>query len=207
MNESYRLTTFLLILVVILVMIMSRVYLGSAVEYRHGLESERNEKIDLAIAHYSRSIKWYAPMSPWGKWSLAALWDIGQKYWAEGDTETAIFAINTLRSAVYSARGPFTPFRGWIKRADSWLVSHVPEAHPEITTERITEILSREPSPNRLWSSMVGIGLIGWILSVFAFIFTVLPGPDEKVKRGRAFFVGLLIVVFYGLWVIGLYLA
>ncbi len=159
MNESYKFTTFLLLLVVILVMIMSRVYLGSAVEYRRAVESERQDKIDLAIAHYGRSIKWYVPMSPWGKRSLAALWDIGQRYWADGDTETAIFAMNTLRSAVYSARGPFTPFKGWINRADTWLVSHVPEAHPEISGEKIAEVLSREPSPNRLWSFIVGVGL------------------------------------------------
>jgi hypothetical protein len=207
MNESYRFTTFLLLLVVILVMIMSRVYLGSAVEYRRAVESERQDKIDLAIAHYGRSIKWYVPMSPWGKRSLAALWDIGQRYWADGDTETAIFAMNTLRSAVYSARGPFTPFKGWIKRADDWLVSHVPEAHPEISGEKIAEVLSREPSPNRLWSFIVGAGLVGWILSVFAFIFTVLPGPNEKVRNGRAVIIGLCVVVFYVLWIMGLYWA
>jgi hypothetical protein len=207
MNESYRFTTFLLLLVVILLMIMSRVYLGSAVEYRRAVESERQDKIDLAIAHYGRSIKWYVPMSPWGKRSLAALWDIGQRYWADGDTETAIFAMNTLRSAVYSARGPFTPFKGWINRADDWLVSHVPEAHPEISGEKIAEVLSREPSPNRLWSFIVGAGLVGWILSVFAFIFTVLPGPNEKVRNGRAVIVGLCVVVFYVLWIMGLYWA
>lgn len=207
MNESFRLTTFLLLLVVILVMIMSRVYLGSAVEYRRAVESERQDKIDLAIAHYGRSIKWYAPMSPWGKRSLAALWDIGEKYWADGDTDTAIFAMNTLRSAIYSARGPFTPFRGWIHRADVWLISHVPEAHPEISGDRIAEVLGRESSPNRLWSFFVGIGLVGWILSVFGFIFTVLPGPDEKVRSGRAVIIGSCVIAFYVLWIIGLYRA
>lgn len=207
MNESYRLTTFLLLLVVILVMIMSRVYLGSAVEYRRGVQSEKSGKIDLAVAHYGRSIKWYAPMSPWGKQSLAALWDIGQRYWAAGDAETAIFAVNTLRSAVYSARGPFTPFKGWIKRADDWLVANVPDAHPETSSEKMAELLSREPSPNRVWSFMVGGGLVGWILSVFAFIFTVLPGPNETIKNRRAILVGVLVVIFYGLWIVGLYQA
>jgi hypothetical protein len=205
MNESYKLTTFLLLLVVILLMIMSRVYLGSAAEYRRALEAEKSGKVDLAIAHYGRSIKWYAPMSPWGKQSLAALWNIGEKCWAKGDTETAIFAVNTLRSSIYSARGPFTPFRGWINRADTWLASHVPEVHPEINNEKMAEILGREPSPNRTWSFFVGAGFVGWILSVFAFIFTVLPGPNETIKNGRAVFIGLLVVIFYALWIVGLY--
>jgi hypothetical protein len=207
MNESYKLTTFLLLVVVVLLMIMSRVYLGSAVEYRRAVVAEKSEKIDLAIAHYGRSIKWYAPMSPWGKRSLAALWDIGQRYWAQGDAETAIFAVTTLRSSVYSARGPFTPFRGWISRADVWLASYVPQAHPEIDGQRIAELLSREPSPNRLWSLLVGIGFVGWILSVFGFIFTVLPGPTETVRTRRAMFIGFLVVIFYGLWIVGLYWA
>jgi hypothetical protein len=207
MNESYRLTTFLLLLVVILVMIMARVYLGSAVEYKRAVESERQEKIDLAVAHYGRSIRWYAPMSPWGKRSLAALWDIGERAWAAGDAETAIFAINTLRSAIYSARGPFTPFRAWISRADTWLVSHVPEVHPEISDDKLAEVLGREQSPNRLWSFMVGVGFVGWILSVFAFIFTVLPGPNEKMINVRAILTGLSVIVFYCLWILGLYRA
>ncbi len=207
MDQSYKLTTFLLLLVVVLLMIMSRVYLGSAVEYRRAVVAERHGKVDLAIAHYGRSIKWYAPMSPWGKQSLTALWDIGEKYWAGGDTETAVFAVTTLRSAIYSARGPFTPFKGWINRADSWLASHVPEVHPEISSERMAELLSREPSPSRFWSFMVGVGFVGWILSVFAFIFTVLPGPNETIKNGRAVFIGLLVVIFYGLWIVGLYWA
>jgi hypothetical protein len=207
MNESYKLTTFLLLLVVILLMIMSRVYLGSAVEYRRAVEAGKSEKIDLAIAHYGRSIKWYAPLSPWGKKSLTALWAIGQERWAKGDTETAIFAVNTLRSAVYSARGPFTPFRVWINRADGWLASHVPEAHPETSSERVAELLSREASPNRFWSFLVGFGFVGWTLAIFAFIFTVLPGPGEKMKSRRAAVIGLIVFIFYGLWIAGLYWA
>ncbi len=207
MNESYKLTTFLLLVVVVLLMIMFRVYLGSAVEYRRAVAAEKSEAVDLAIAHYGRSIKWYAPMSPWGKRSLAALWDIGQRYWAQGDTETAIFAVTTLRSSVYSARGPFTPFRGWISRADAWLASHVPQAHPETDSQRIADLLSRETSPNRLWSFLVGIGFVGWILSVFGFIFTVLPGPTETIRIRRAVFIGFLVVGFYALWIVGLYRA
>jgi len=207
MDESYKLTTFLVLLVVILLMVMSRVYLGSAVEYRRAVDAGKSGEIDLAIAHYGRSIKWYAPMSPWGKRSLTALWAIAQERWAKGDTETAIFAVSTLRSAVYSARGPFTPFRGWINRADTWLASHVPEAHPETDNERIAELLGREPSPNRFWSFMVGFGFVGWTLSVFAFIFTVLPGPGERIKSRRAALIGTLVVIFYGLWIAGLYWA
>jgi hypothetical protein len=207
MDESYKLTTFLVLLVVILLMIMSRVYLGSAVEYRRAVEAGKSGKTDLAIVHYGRSVKWYAPMSPWGKQSLAALWAIGQERWAKGDTETAILAITTLRSAVYSARGPFTPFRGWINRSDEWLTAHVPEAHPEIDSGRLAEVLKREPAPNRFWSFLVGLGFVGWTLSVFAFIFTVLPGPGERIKSRRAVVFGLFVVLFYGLWIAGLYWA
>ncbi len=207
MEESYKLTTFLVLILIILLMIMSRVYLGSASEYNRAVAAEKDGKTALAIAHYGRSIRWYAPMSPWCKWSLAALWKIGVDSWAKGDSTTAELAMTTLRSSIYSARGPFTPFKGWIKKTDAWLTSHVPEKHPEITGEELSQILSRERPPDRFWSFLVGIGFVGWIIAVFAFIFSVLPASGEKISIRRAVIIGTLVVVSYGLWIVGLYFA
>jgi hypothetical protein len=188
-------------------MIMSRVYLGSASEYYRAVRAERAEDISAAIVHYGRSIRWYAPMSPWGKQSLSALWEIGQQRWEQGDSSTAELAVITLRSSVYSARGPFTPFRVWIKQTDSWLAAHVPEKHPEITEAELARILAAERPPDRFWSFLVGIGFVGWIIAVFGFIFTVFPAPGEKISVRRAVIIGALVVVCYGLWVTGLYFA
>jgi hypothetical protein len=207
MDESYKLTTFLVLILVVLLMIMSRAYLGSASEYHRALRAERVGDTTAAIAHYGRSIRWYAPMSPWGKRSLAALWEIGQDRWEKGDSSTAELAVITLRSSLYSARGPFTPFRVWIKRADGWLATHVPEKHPEITEAELDRVLAAERPPDRFWSFLVGIGFVGWIIAVFGLIFTVFPSSGEKISVRRAVVIGALVVVCYGLWITGLYFA
>ena len=207
MEESYKLSTFLILILVVLLMIMSRVYLGSASEYNRAVRAEKSGDITNAIAHYGRSIKWYAPMSPWGKRSLAALWKIGEASWAQGDSYQAELAMTTLRSSLYSARGPFTPFRVWIKRADAWLTTHVPEKHPEIRQEELSKILATERPPDRFWSLLVGIGFVGWIMAVFGLIFTVLPAPGERISIRRAVIIGGLVVVSYGVWIVGLYFA
>ncbi|MBN1550887.1 hypothetical protein JW979_05445 [bacterium] len=53
------------------------------------------------------------------------------------------------------------------------------------------------------WSLVVEIGFFGWIGSTIAFIF---KGFDDKenLNKKRALFWGLMIVLFYAIWVTGL---
>ena len=53
------------------------------------------------------------------------------------------------------------------------------------------------------WSVIVEIGFFGWIGSTIAFIFRGLTEDNKLVKR-KAFFWGILIVLFYAIWIIGL---
>lgn len=53
------------------------------------------------------------------------------------------------------------------------------------------------------WSLVVIIGFFGWIGSAFAFIFKAIDAENRLVKR-NALIWGVLIVVFYALWVAGL---
>jgi hypothetical protein len=189
-------------------MVLIRVYVGSAAEYRKAVDAQKSGDIHSAVVHYGRSIKFYAPLSPWVKRSLEALWDIGTAAYDKGDYEMARLAIETLRSSLYAARGPFTPFKEQIKRADSWLSTHIPEMEPRAEKEEIAQLFGMMRGPNRLWSILVGVGFLGWILSVFAFIFVVFPikrGGEIGVKRTTA--LGFLVILFYFLWIIGLCLA
>ncbi|MBN1356825.1 hypothetical protein JXA40_11235 [bacterium] len=53
------------------------------------------------------------------------------------------------------------------------------------------------------WSVVVEIGFFGWIGSTIAFIFKGFDDQNNLVKN-KAFFWGVLIVMFYALWVAGL---
>ncbi len=53
------------------------------------------------------------------------------------------------------------------------------------------------------WSMAVVIGFFGWIVCTVVLIFRGLTEDNHLVKN-RALFWGILIVIFYAVWIIGL---
>jgi hypothetical protein len=205
--ESVRISRFLTFVVVLLIMVLGRVYIGSVVEYNRAVEAAgANDEIS-AIIHHGRAIKWYAPLNPWVKDSAQALWDIGESAARRGDMETAIFAVETLRSSLHAARGPFQPMTEWIDRSNLWLADHIAQEYPNITEEEVMDTLTRPTGPHRGWSVLVGVGFVGWIMAVFLFIFTAFPIYEEGKSSKKAVFACVAAAVFYLVWILGLYLA
>lgn len=54
------------------------------------------------------------------------------------------------------------------------------------------------------WSVMIEIGFFGWIGSTIALIFKGIDDNNKLVKK-KALFWGIMIVLFYALWVTGLH--
>ncbi|HPQ38810.1 MAG TPA: hypothetical protein PLV45_00425 [bacterium] len=63
-----------------------------------------------------------------------------------------------------------------------------------------------EHEVSTLGSLMVEIGFFGWIGSTFALIFRGFTKENELIGR-KALFWGIMIVVFYGIWIAGLKIA
>jgi len=206
-TESLRISRFLTFVVLLLVMVLGRVYIGSIVEYNRAFEATRANDEISAIIHHGRAIKWYAPLNPWVEGSAEALWEIGESAARRGDMETAIFAIETLRSSLHAARGPFTPMTEWIDRSNLWLAEHIAKEYPNMTEEEVMNTLTEPTGPHRGWSVLVGIGFVGWILALFVFIFSAFPIYDEKKDRMKTLLSIGAAVVFYLVWIVGLYLA
>jgi len=60
----------------------------------------------------------YTPFSPLVERSAQRLWTIGRDMETRGETEKALIAYRTLRSAFYSTHGLFKPGMHWIDRCD-----------------------------------------------------------------------------------------
>lgn len=204
MSDFTRPIAFLTLIVVFLLMVLVRVYVGSASEYRKANEALKMDDKISAINHYGRSIKWYAPLSPWVKHSIEKLWEIGEN--SDKDDPAGILAIRILRSSLYAARGPFTPYKSQIEKADEWISEHLSKADNGPDKEDVVSVLKSNTGPNRKWSFAVGVGFVGWILSVFVFIFFVFPEGESKVKPKKAVVLGIVVGLFYTLWICGLLL-
>lgn len=56
---------------------------------------------------------------------------------------------------------------------------------------------------NQFWALICEAGFFGWVGCTIGFIFRAF-GPDDTFFGRRAAFWGSLVVVFYGLWVLGM---
>ena len=57
--------------------------------------------------------------------------------------------------------------------------------------------------PSVFWSIVLEIGFFGWVGSALLFIFQAIDENERLVKR-KAILWGTLLIVSYGLWVVGL---
>ena len=56
---------------------------------------------------------------------------------------------------------------------------------------------------SNMWAAVVEIGFLGWVGSTIAFIFRAINKENRFVGK-KALFWGVLIGVFYTLWIVGL---
>jgi hypothetical protein len=60
--------------------------------------------------------------------------------------------------------------------------------------------------PNDIWAIIMLISLVGWISSTLVFIFKAFPQRGVfNVKPAKTW--GCVVLVFYGIWVLGMFMA
>lgn len=169
----------------------------------------------LAVSHYRRAARMYAPFSPYPEEALARLAEIGIEAEADGDIDLALSAWRSIRGATLGSRSFYVPYEERLHEADrhiASLMAHLPP--PPIELRRSVEereaahlaLLEADVGPAPLPSVVALLGLATWIASAFFFATRAFGDDDKIVPRearrwGGAFIVGL------GLFVMGLWLA
>jgi len=202
------------VLVLCAVGVFLKVDLSGRAEYARASKLFEEGKLWEAVGRYDRAMHWYSPLSGHVEDSARDLWRLGERAEAEGDAKLALLAYRTIRSAFYAARSYRTPGKDWIARCDEKIVelaSEQPEMvdrvpDEEARREEVRRSLGKYPAPDAAWSLAAVIGFLGWIGAALGFIFLGF-GRDGRWIRRRAALWGLLVVLFYTLWIAGLYYA
>lgn len=210
-GEGRRITGMVLLAIaVFLFMTWLRCFYGSMEAYSTGDEMLKQKQLIRAITYFDRSIHWYTPWNPYVEKSAGRLWEIGEQAEREGDLTMALIAFRTIRGGFYAASHFVTPGMKWIEKSESkidQLVRMEKKAESESRVGNLKEMIRQSQkgaSPDVFWTVILEIGFLGWVGSLFGFIFRKW-GP----KEGRSHFLGPLTWLgfgsaFFAMWIIGM---
>jgi hypothetical protein len=207
-----RILCVLLFLTLVLVI---KVSYSSRQELGLGTKADARGDYATAITHYERAIKWYTPFSRSVRLAVKGLWTLGVEAERREDLSLAQDAYWALRGSLYAVQSLYLPYRGWMPRIEERLaVLMAKTAQPEgqgsekltQNTARFAHLLQRDIAPTLGGSILVELGFLGWVGTVAGFIWFACS------RHGRqAWQQGLLwgggVVVFFGVWIVGMLLA
>jgi hypothetical protein len=176
--------------------------------YQEGEEYFKKQQYIEAITFFDRSIHWYAPFNPYVHKSAQRLWAIGIQAEQQGDIPLALIATRTIRRGFLAARNFYAPGRDWINRCDAKIASLTDQGSraQRLSGEAEVSVSPQAgPEPDVFWTLILEAGLVGWIGSVIGFLMLSLKdGQTIRFRSGTAIFWGIMVIVFYAMWIVGM---
>jgi hypothetical protein len=189
-----------------------RVLWSSHGEWREAERCLAENDASMAVDHFGRAARLYAPGSPWVERSLGRLEEMALGAEAHKDDSLALMAWRELRSSVLATRSFYTPHPAALERANHHIArltarneppAVAPGAKLEVRERWHAARLGQDDAPSVLWAVLALLGLMGWIGAAIGFL---LRGIDEEARLRKDAAIGwaLGIVAGLGLFLIAL---
>ena len=176
---------------------------------RGGRALDRGDR-GAAIVSYRRAARWYAPGNPYATEALDHLVDVARAAERDEDRETALVAWRSARNAILASRSVAQPYPERLARAEAEIVrltvASANEAGREEARERAEAAFERPLEPSMGWTLVLLLGWLTWTIAAFAFAQLAID-EEDRIRAAPARVLGTLVVVGFGLFVIGMALA
>jgi len=165
----------------------------------------------MAVSLYERVLLNYVPFSHYNKMAIERMEGLCKNL---NDKKYKLFCEETLRSSLYQIRSIYIPYKEKIKETEKRILLLKTELYIEhnnpaqIDYEKIYKdlkaMMEYDWYPSVFWSLIATVSLILWILCI---ILTIWKGFAKQVNK-RILISGTGgFILFFTLWIIGLYLA
>jgi len=195
---------------VVLAVLAVRAVTAARSELTRGDSLREGEDVDGAIVAYRRAARWYAPGNPYVPAALDRLEAIAMQRAEIGDRERSLAAWRSIRGAILSTRSVYTPHAERLRRAEDAIARERGAAAPATeraqTRARALRELRAPERPALGWTLVLLLGWLAWTGGAFAFAQRALD-EEDRVQSKPARLWGTVIVVGFGLFVIGMALA
>lgn len=193
---------------VVLAIVWARAFYGSMQAYDKGETYFEERQYIKAITFFDRSIHWYTPFNPYVRQSAQHLWEICTRAEQEGDIRLALIAARTIRQGFFAARSFYTPGKDWISKCDTKIASLMAKELGGLelaVNNAVSPSREKDPEPDIFWTLILEVGFFGWIGSVIGFLMLGLTEGQTPTLRSRpAILWGVMVLIFYTLWIIGM---
>ncbi len=193
---------------VVLALVWIRAFFVSMHAYQEGEGYFKKQQHINAITFFDRSIHSYTPFNPYVHKSAQRLWEICTQAEQRGDIQLALIATRTIRRGFLAARNFYTPGRDWIDRCDTKIATLMDQGSKAQRLSGAAVVSSPQqasPQPNVFWTLILEVGFIGWIGSVIGFLMLGLSGGQTaRLRSGAAIFWGIMVIIFYAMWIVGM---
>lgn len=112
------LITILTAMLLCLLMLIANVNYRQKMQYLEGVQGEKAANFMVALTGYESAIRMYLPFSSRIEASATRIWALGEAAEQRGETDQALAAYRSLRSAFYGTSWLRQPGADWISRCD-----------------------------------------------------------------------------------------
>lgn len=214
MNFKTTATPISLALTIILVFTVVKVFITGKKEFRIAEEYLAKHELTQAVNHYERAIQWHMPFSQTPNQAAEKLWTIAQDFQVQNRIPESLKTYRLLRGAFYSVRSIYTPGKKWIQLCNEKIAHLMAKnfiaSQPKTTItfnqkkSQYLELLQADRPPYIFASVVNEIGFFGWVASALLFIVKALS-PQGGVKQRPAFLFFSSFIIFYSLWIWGMF--
>jgi hypothetical protein len=204
------------LLVAFVAILYAKVMYNANQDFALAEEAYTHGEYKVAITHYERTIKWYAPLSTVVQRAVTRLWQLGTEAEANGEFALALEAYQTLRSSLYAVQSFYIPYQSWIPKSEERIAPLLAQtkagagvgAEPgedklAQDTARFAMQLQRHVGPHLGWSVLVEVGFLGWVGAAIGLIWYVMDEQGHFAPR-QGILWGSFLAVFFVLWVISM---
>ena len=152
--------------------VMGRVLSESRHELALADEHRQRDRVELAIEHYRRAIRWSFPSSSITTEAVSALESIAEQLEAEGDVDRALYAWRSLSGGLAAIRFLYShpdPARDNANEQIARLVAKERTAaiDASLSDDQLTadhgRLLSEAVSPDPWWGTLLLLGMVIWV--------------------------------------------
>jgi hypothetical protein len=210
--ERRKLARFVAVTLAFTAVVAFRVVYASIGELAQGDAALGHEDRDVAIAHYRRTIRWYAPLSPYPARAIDRLERLASLAETEGDVATALACHRSIRAGIMSTRSTYTPHAEALDRANR-SIARIVATGPRPPMDAARDVASLEAEHLRLLRDVkrpslpfVLLALLGfalWVGAAFTFGEHAIDQDDRIMKR-PAFRIASVFALGFLLFAVGL---
>ena len=168
-----------LVMSAFIALVLGRAVLESRAELQAARSYHDAEQLTRATEHYRRALRWSFPFSPYTDEAVSGLQSVAKELEGAGDGDGALLAWRSLAGGIAASRFIYSRSNAPAARAKAEIARLLAldgraAIDANLNADKLQadheRLLSRQPSPDPFWGTLLLLGFAAWIGSLLVLI-------------------------------------